>query len=313
MQRGVYIVANDWVLDNAIALLSSLRMHDPDLPVLLIPFDDCYQRTYDLLHRYYQVQLFPDLGFLDEFTRTIAEIFPTDFLKRPNKMRKLAVWFGPLDEFVYVDTDMLLFRSLAETLDYLSAADFVACDFHYAGQGLANVFTDIVLRRGVFTETDVRDTFNSGFWASRRRAFTFEQMFDHLKTCANHPEYFDFSSGTTDQPILNYLMLQLIPRRLNLTRIVLHEPGSWAGSGHFTELARRLYDGKRPLRYLHWAGIPMVPGGAYRDLWEYYRFRTVELPLQATSQLPQPGFRRRLSRYWQRWFGRSHRGPDVMG
>lgn len=31
--RGVYIVANDKVTDNAIALISSLCLHDPGIPV----------------------------------------------------------------------------------------------------------------------------------------------------------------------------------------------------------------------------------------------------------------------------------------
>ena len=35
MTRGVYIVANDRVFDQAIALLPSLRLQDPNIPVFL--------------------------------------------------------------------------------------------------------------------------------------------------------------------------------------------------------------------------------------------------------------------------------------
>ena len=93
-QRGVYIVANEKVGDNAIALLASLRHHDPDLPVFMIPFNDDYQLLFQKLRSLYQVQLFPDLEFLETFTQKISEIFPRDFLALPNKMRKLAAWFG---------------------------------------------------------------------------------------------------------------------------------------------------------------------------------------------------------------------------
>lgn len=142
--RGVYIVANDRVADNAIALLSSLRQHDPDLPVVMIPFDQQYQTIAELLKYHYQVQLFPELDFLENFTQTIAEIFPRDFLKLPNKMRKLAVWFGPLDHFLYVDTDIITFQPLRQTLDFLQQADFICCDYHWKGRGLAEIFSPLV-------------------------------------------------------------------------------------------------------------------------------------------------------------------------
>lgn len=297
MNRGIYIVANDAVIDSAIALLSSLRFYDPQLPVVLIPFDQHYHQVWQLLSEHYQVQLFPDLQFLEDLTETIARIFPVNFLKRPHKLRKLAAWFGPLDEFLYIDTDIIVFRSLTETLDYLTESDFVSCDFQFRGRGLADVFSATVLEAAIFTPAEVQDTFNSGFWGSRRQALSFEQMTTLLQDCANHPEYFDFSSGTTDQPILNYIVLKSMPRRLNLTQINPDEPGNWAGSSHFIERHHRLYDGHRPLRYLHWAGVSMGTDGPYRQLWEYYRFRTVDLPLQAAASPPQP----RSFRQWLRW------------
>ncbi|NJM85112.1 MAG: methionine synthase, partial [Leptolyngbyaceae cyanobacterium RM2_2_21] len=58
-------------------------------------------------------------------------------------------------------------------------------------------------------------------------------MYALLQECAQHREYFDFSSGTTDQPLLNYLVLKAISSRLNLTKAIANEPGSWAGSPHF--------------------------------------------------------------------------------
>jgi hypothetical protein len=291
MSRGVYIVANDRVADNAIALLSSLRLHDPDIPVFMIPFDENHQYIAGVLKEYYQVELFPDLDFLDEFTKTIGEIFPRDFLKLPNKMRKLSAWFGPLDEFLYIDTDIVLFRPISEALDFLKNADFLTCDFHHQGRGLNDVFSPTILELQLFSETELQDVFNSGFWGSRKGLLSLETMKSLLQDCASHREYFDFSNGTTDQPVMNYLVLKSMPRRLNITRAVDHEPGSWGGSSHFVEKeAHILFDGDRPLRYLHWAGTPMRPGGPYRELWEYYRFRNCPLPLQAAAPPPQMNF-----------------------
>ena len=274
--RGVYIVANDKVADNAITLMSSLRLHDPDIPVYLIPFSDRHLGVVKRLADLYNVQLFPDLDFLNVLTERIGEIFPRDYLALPNKMRKLAAWFGPLDEFLYIDTDILCFKPVSEILAYLNQADFIWCDYHFKG-GLRDVFSDVVIEQKLFSPEALEDVFNSGLWGSKKGAFSLEQLYALLSECAAHREYFDFSSGTTDQPIMNYLVLKAISSRLNVvkanTPLSGGEPGSWGGSPHFERRGSVLFDGDRPLRYLHWAGAPMRTGGPYRDLWEHYRYR----------------------------------------
>ncbi len=269
--RGVYIVANDKVQENAIALISSLRRYEPDIPVYLIPFNQDYHTVADRLSERYQVALFPDLDFLDDLTQQISEIFPRDFLALPNKMRKLAAWFGPLDEFLYIDTDILFFTPVSDTLAYLDRADFIWCDYHFK-RGLEDVFSDVVREQNLFSPEALGDVFNSGLWGSRKSALSLERLYEVLADCAAHREYFDFSSGTTDQPIMNYLVLKTIPYRLNIVKANPGEPGSWGGSPHFEQREERLFDGDRPLRYLHWAGTPMRAGGPYRSLWEHYRY-----------------------------------------
>ena len=292
--RGVYIVANDKVFDQSIALLSSLRLQDPDIPVFMIPFNKEYQKIWDVLKNSFGVSLFPDLDFVDRLTHDIADIFPRDFLKLPNKMRKLATWFGPLDEFVYIDTDILLFESITKTLDYFQQADFICCDFHHKGRGLADVFLSVVREQDIFAEEQLRDVFNSGFWGGRKDLFSYDEMLSRLRECAGHREYFDFSSGTTDQPIMNYLVLSEIERRLNIVKANPNEPGSWGGSSHFCEKDHLLYDGDRRLRYLHWAGTPMCPGGPYWSIWEYYRFRVFSEPLDNLKPAVKVSFWQRI-------------------
>jgi hypothetical protein len=271
--RGVYIVANDKVGENAIALMSSLRLRDPDIPVYLIPFNDDYHKVATRLGELYSVQLFPDLAFLEALTQKIGEIFPRDFLALPNKMRKLAAWFGPLDEFLYIDTDILFFTPVSDTLDYLNQADFIWCDYHFKG-GLEDVFSEVVVEQKLFSPEALGDVFNSGLWGSKKSALSLETLYTLLGECAAHRDYFDFSNGTTDQPIMNYLVLKAIPRRINIVKARAgSEPGSWGGTAHFERRGDVLFDGDRPLRYLHWAGTPMRAGGPYRDLWEHYRYR----------------------------------------
>ena len=270
--RGVYIVANDKVAENAIALLSSLRQYDPDVPVYLIPFNDSYHAVAARLSELYNVQLFPDLALLTELTHKIGDIFPPDFLALPNKMRKLAAWFGPLDEFLYVDTDIVFFTPISEAMSYLDKADFIWCDYQFRG-GLRDVFSDVVPAQGIFDTASLKDVFNSGFWGSKKSALSLEQLYERLRECAAHREYFDFSGGTTDQPIMNYLVLSAIPKRLNIVKVNPDETGNWGGTPHYERRGDVLFDGDRPLRFLHWAGTPMCTGGPYRGIWEHYRYR----------------------------------------
>ncbi|MBS0015718.1 MAG: methionine synthase [Arthrospira sp. SH-MAG29] len=272
MTRGIYIVANDRVQENAIALLNSIRRHNQSVPVVMIPFNEEYHQVFNTLNRLHEVQLFPNLEFLEELTQKVGSIFDRDFLKLPNKMRKLAVWFGPLQDFLYIDTDIIVFEDIAANLDYLSEVDFFCCDYHHAGEKLRNIFSPVVLERNIFTETDLEDVFNSGFWASKKGAITLDELYQTLQECSQHREYFDFTQGVTDQPIFNYLVLKHIPKRGNLVKRPGGDVGSWAGSKHFQERNHILYDKEKPLKYLHWAGTPLKPGQNYWDIWEYYRY-----------------------------------------
>jgi hypothetical protein len=270
MKRGIYIVANDKVMENAIALLNSIRLFDPDVAIYLIPFNDEYQNVLATLNRLHNVQLFPDLELLERLTDRVGEIFDRDFLKLPNKMRKLAVWFGVLDEFLYIDTDIVVFDKISDTLNHLSNSDFFCCDYHYSSEGLRNIFSPVV-KDTIFSEEQLEDVFNSGFWGSRKGVITEEKLYEVLKDCAQHREYFDFTQGVTDQPILNYLILKCFDRRMNLVKPPENAPGSWAGSQHFENRQYVLYDRGRKLKYLHWAGISIRSGAPYWDVWQHYR------------------------------------------
>lgn len=278
MSRGIYIVANDKVMESAIALLNSIRLYNSQVPIFLIPFDENYQLVTDALSSRHGVQLFPNLEFVEQFTKQIGEIFDRNFLALPNKMRKLAAWFGPLDEFLYIDTDIIVFEDIAANLDKLSEVDFFCCDYHYLSEQLRNVFSPLVKQQQIFTDSQLQDVFNSGFWASRKGTITEAQMSEILRECAQHREYFDFTQNVTDQPILNYIVLKLIPRRCNLVKASESEPGSWAGSQHFQEIDCVLYDKGKRLKYLHWAGIPIKSGSPYWKLWQHYRYLNEEKP-----------------------------------
>lgn len=75
MSRGIYITANDRVIDQAIALLNSIRLYDQETPITLIPYDDNYQEIAQLLKDKYAVNLYQDLEFIERLSQKLFEIF----------------------------------------------------------------------------------------------------------------------------------------------------------------------------------------------------------------------------------------------
>ena len=114
-KKGVYIVANDKVIEQAIALLNSVRFYDPDIPVVMIPFDENYQQTAQILKDKHGVTLYQDLDFIKQLSQQLFDIFGENFFNKPNKLRKQACWFGEFDEFIYIDTDIVVFEPLSNS------------------------------------------------------------------------------------------------------------------------------------------------------------------------------------------------------
>lgn len=273
MKRGIYITANDRVTDQAIALLNSIRARDTEVPVMLIPYDDNYRQIAEILGEKYGVTVYPDLALVEDIAQKIYDIFGEKFFARPNQFRKQVCWFGEFDRFLYIDTDIVVFDRIADSLDFLDTYDFLCCDFQHK-QGIRNVFSPTILQKGVFTESDLRGLFNGGFWAGKKNLLPETEIFDTFQECANHPEYFDFSQKTSDQPIINYTILKKVPNRFNLVDAPGWGAGNWGGSSHFQRQGDGLFDpkAKQTLKYLHWAGIRLQPGCPYWDIWKHYRY-----------------------------------------
>lgn len=273
MSRGIYITANDRVIDQAIALLNSIRCYDEETPIVLIPYNENYRTIAPILNERFGVTLYPDLELVDRLSKKLHQFFGDKFFARPNQFRKQACWFGNFDEFLYIDTDVVVFEKIVDRLSYLSHYDFLCCDYQHNG-GIANVFTSKVIEDKIFTELELRDIFNGGWWASKKNLISENLLYKTFAECAAHPEYFDFSQKTSDQPIINYTILKNINRRFNLVRCPGGCPGNWAGSSHFIREGHKLIDPKigQNLPYLHWAGIRIEPGCPYWDMWEYYRY-----------------------------------------
>jgi hypothetical protein len=271
MKRGIYIMANDAVIDNTITLLNSIRLFDPGSPVIMIPYDDKYKKLYNIIKPRLNVGLFEDLGLVESIQKKVESIFGRKLFPRVNQFRKQASWFGPFDEFLYLDTDILVFEKVIDNLKYFADHDFICADYQYK---LENKYLFTGKIKEIFGKNELRGVFNAGFWGSKKGMITEKTLFETFEECARHLEYFDLSQGVSDMPIFNYLVLKNIKRQFNLVRDTGEKgPGCWAGMPHFKREGNILIDPNvnKPLMYLHWAGIKIAPGCPYWDMREHYR------------------------------------------
>ena len=273
IDRGIYIVANDRVFDNTIALLNSIKAHSPNLRIALIPYSAEYEKLLEYTRGEYGVELHADLAAIDGVMSETYEAWcgpdspPSQGIKL---MNKFGCWFGQFDEFLYIDTDIVVFRDLEPYFEHFQTADFIHNDYQ-SNTGIEFVFKQPILDDGVIGAADVKRIFNAGFFGSKRSAMTRESLRDMLQDSAAHPQY--FYPRYLDQCLLNYWVQRSKVSVLNIAKTPAEGAGSWAGSSRFEKRDGRLFDpnADRPVSYLHWAGFPIDPDAPYWEEWLYYR------------------------------------------
>ncbi|MGC1306310.1 MAG: Npun_R2821/Npun_R2822 family protein [Phormidesmis sp.] len=297
MANGVYILGNDVVFDQVIALINSLEQNvGADLPICIVPYDDNTQRARAATQAYPQVQWFDDIAILNKwenFATKIWQAHPTAFaawaergvsgVNRMGMHRRFCCFDGPFDKFIYLDADILAMNSFDLFFDSLDDHDFVTYDFQY--KDLSHVYdvnatnlTDVFSRDRLETEI-----FCAGLFAAKKGAFTdkmLAELLSHLQ--AGDAEILYFHGP--DQAILNYMVMKSGIDAINLSRTLpaAKRTGCCVTSPHFTEQDHILYDGAEQLIYLHYIGVgskffQRVCNGEnicfpYRDLFLHYRY-----------------------------------------
>jgi NAD-dependent DNA ligase len=145
MNRGIYITANNKVTEQAIALINSIRLYDSNTPIVLIPYDENYHQIAEILGKSHGVKVYQDIQLIEDLSQQLYHIFGQGFFDKPNKLRKHACWFGEFDEFLYIDTDIIVFEKIIDNL--LSAIEkskekefdkvLFALGIRYVGAGAA--------------------------------------------------------------------------------------------------------------------------------------------------------------------------------
>jgi hypothetical protein len=267
---GVYFLANDHVLDRAIAFLNSFRRFNPTLPLCLIPFGEDIGRLRGMRDRYGFEVWSGDPALL----RACDEISRSFHGQVLGHYRKLVAWEGDYDRFVYIDTDTVVLGSVEFVFELLDRAGFVTGYSDLPGsRGL--VWRESIVDAGRLSPEQYGYAAGTGLVASRKECLRFTGVTPRLAAAAELAPHMELS--TVEMPLLNYLIVTSGWPRTSLRRA--GQPGErWAG-----EEMGEIRDGRLvspwlpPVLFVHWSGfwwelargeISELP---HRELWDYYR------------------------------------------
>ena len=283
-KRGVYCLANDVVIEWFEAFIRSYQLQNAALPLTVIPFNDNITRLKSLQARFH----FEILGEAHSchFDALANQVMGNSRLA--GAYRKFACFFGPYDEFLFLDSDIVVTSSLLPLFATYagSECDLVyfdyALDMAYAPDLAARMLAEygshgintgaFLSRKGILREADlwplaekaaaVRDGllpdvleqsfFNFVFDVSRCRMVGMEKLLPELapKAWARQPFHYDRQKRTATTPEGKILPF-------------IH----WPGCGYPTMV--------RPEIFLHYRTWGMTLGERlnYKRTFYYLRFR----------------------------------------
>jgi hypothetical protein len=193
---GVYFSANDVVYDWAIAFLNSFRTFNPDLKLILIPFNEDCDRLIQLQTKYnFDIYIDPTFSRLE----AIGQAFELGHTPTgPYWFRRYAAFWGSCDRFLYLDVRQVI---LADLTPLLTALDEFEFDFLHYDCAINQVYEPGKFRQQLLRQGR-GSGFNSGRWAARKGLFSIEEFenlaADALKIRAQ------LNPRNTDQAFINY-------------------------------------------------------------------------------------------------------------
>lgn len=265
-ERGLLTLANDPMYDWLVALLESVRRHEPQLPITVIPYDSRTARIAKL-QSIYDFELLPEreLAEIDELS---GSLWPGG---KP-LLRKIAAFDGPYDNFLFLDADIVVLEPLGRFFD-VHADGHV----HYFVENRHEVYDPGPFRARMVADHASRGI-NTGQWGGKRGVLSLDAFRSAAAQTAEVRQDSFWIAG--EQTFLNYTF-DISPVRLVAYADVVPGLGdSWAGTryartdaGLVEQLtATQQATGTAPM--LHWAGYSLGPTMPFYREWKENRLRS---------------------------------------
>jgi len=266
---GIAIVANDKVLHWLLPFLESYLATNADIPLYLIPFDGNVVRTRHAAERYGANWVKDETTEVDALAKRLYPMFP----HHRRRLRKLQALALPLDRVIYLDVDIILFRSFRDVFRALRTGE---TDFVIASSSDDYVYNS---RRGRHAFLDGVTLFNDGFFLTSRHILS---LADFERVIAADESLFHSvrkRGMLFAQPLVNFVVHRrglkvrslgdCVPRASNESfykaegvRLTKNGPLDWEG---------------REIYFAHWAGATGMPKRRIFDaLWQDYARRARE-------------------------------------
>ncbi|RUT10288.1 hypothetical protein DSM106972_007830 [Dulcicalothrix desertica PCC 7102] len=297
MTDGIYILANDVVYDQLIALLNSIEVHaGKNYPICILPYDDKLERVKEEAAKRSNLEIFDDKSIIelwDNFVYDVWQTHPNAFktwsergisgIYRMGTHRRFCAFDGRFDRFIYLDADTLVLNSLDYIFQQLDHNDFVVYDFQHKDP--THVY-DIKSKQllNIFSQARIdSEIFCSGMYATKKGLFNQEKrdyLLSQLRSCDGEVLYMN----APDQTILNYMVMRAGVSMCNFAHYLSEDKvtGCCVTSPHFQEKDNLLYDKQSRLTYLHYIGLSSKlfarvcagenVGFPYRDIFLHYRY-----------------------------------------
>ena len=257
--RAIAIIANDKVMHWLLAFLESWKATNANLPVYLVPYDDNVAQTRRVADAYGVTFADVDCAALDSLSK---RLYPLAWSKR-NRLRKLLSLALPLDEVIYFDADILLFRDLAPALGRLEPG---VTDFIVIAETFDYVYNDTAQKPDYLRGATL---FNDGFFITSRNILAVE---DFHAAMAEDEKTFDRvrqRGGLYAQPLVNFVVHR---KRLKIRKLPDLMPELSPQSYHKAERIDFRSDGPydewgKQIAFIHWPGVNRPSNLAFDKLW----------------------------------------------
>ena len=266
VNAGIAIIANDKVMHWLLPFLESWKATNGHLPIHLIPYDDNIEKTRRVA-AIYGVQVSDiDCRELDALSK---KLYPFSLGKR-FRLRKLLSLALPLDEVLYLDVDIILFRDFAPLLGHIEPGkvDFI----------VVTKTNEYVYNRKHLDYDYLRDaiTFNDGFFITSNKVLRVLDFYEAMEADEATFDAVRQRGGLYAQPLTNFVVHR---KRLNVVPAYAVVPGTSGESYHKADNVTFgqdgpvcSYDGK--VYFAHWPGVTGVPKGhVFDEAWTDYARR----------------------------------------
>lgn len=305
MIDGIYILANDVVYDQLVALLNSIEANaGRKIPICILPYNDRLDKVKAEIASRENISLFEDsdsIAYWDNFAIKIWKNYPRaqktwrewgfpELYELPMH-RKFCAIDGPFDRFIYFDADTLLMGPLDYVYEKLDVYDWVVNDFQYKSDVKFIFDGSPELRQQVFNLDNLQSkVFCAGWFATKKNIFSPALRAELIdKLIAGEADVMGFLAP--DQSLFNYMVLKSGISYYNFAFYDCEQATGNHWSSQFEEVDNILYDQGRRLTYLHYMSISsssftkLCSGEdvsfAYRDLFLHYRY------LKSSADRPQ--------------------------